>query len=76
MMSHLKKNLTRKRLSNIILDVGTTTMKSLTKHHNCEMSYSTLLRHLKEYGLQRRHLIGPRFEDAFQRVELKQELET
>ena len=40
------------------------------------MSYSTLLRCLKEYGLQRRHLTGPRFEDAFQRVELKQELET
>ena len=35
----------------------------LSKYHNCEMSYSTLLRRLKEYGLQRRKLMGPRFED-------------
>ena len=35
------------------------------------MSYSTLLRRLKEYGLQRRHLIGPRFEDAFQRFQTR-----
>ena len=43
----------------------------LSKHHNCEMSYSTLLRRLKEYGLKRRNLIGPRLEDAFQRVQAR-----
>ena len=43
----------------------------LSKHHNCEMSYSTLLRRLKEYGLHRRELIGPRFEDTFQRVQAR-----
>ena len=35
----------------------------LSKCHNCKMSYSTLLRYLKEYGLQSQKLIDPRFED-------------
>ena len=43
----------------------------LSKHHNCKMSCSTLLRRLEDYGLQRRHLVGPRFENTFQRVQAR-----
>ena len=57
-LKSLKENLTKKKLSNIILALGTIIMKYLFSYRNtiivCEMSYSTFLRRLKEYSLQRR----------------------
>ena len=41
----------------------------LSKHHSCNMSYNTLLRRLKDYGLHCRHVKdSPNFDNTFQRV--------
>ena len=41
----------------------------LSKHHSCNMSYSALLRRLKDYGLHCRHVKdSPNFDNTFQMV--------